>query len=123
MANRRQIVTIYALVDPETHLVRYVGQTTRLASRYKEHCKGAYSATARWVHSLNDDPQLVVLETLPNEMVQRPGGGDVYIRSGAVAETKWLKRFRRTVANARLRDNAATVWDWLTNPDERTPTS
>ena len=73
MANRRQIVTIYAIVDPETHLVRYVGQTTRLASRYKERCKGAYSATARWVRSLNYDPQLVTLETLPNEMVRRPG--------------------------------------------------
>lgn len=31
--------TIYALVDPETHLVRYVGQTTQLVElRYRAHC-------------------------------------------------------------------------------------
>jgi hypothetical protein len=117
MAPKSRIIMIYALVDPETHLVRYAGQTTRLASRYKEHCSGAYHATARWVRSLNDDPQLVVLETVTITPV--PGTSCVYVPSDTTrAETKWLKRFRRTVVNTKLRANSPAVWDALVNPPD-----
>ena len=120
MAAKSRIITIYALVDPETHLVRYVGKTVKLAVRHKEHCSGADPATGVWVRSVSRPPQLLILETLADAIVSRPGPGSRYNRTGMMAETKWLKRFRRTVINRDLRDNSPIVWDWLTNPGERT---
>ena len=55
---------VYDLVDPVSHLVRYVGLTTRpIEERYRFHCKGwgKESPTAAWVRSLPYPPILVVL--------------------------------------------------------------
>jgi len=47
---------IYALVDPLTHIVRYVGQTGNLDSRYRVHCSGRDSATrTTWDWLTNPD--------------------------------------------------------------------
>src|SRR5271157_1261868 len=110
MAPNSKIVTIYALVDPETHLVRYVGQTTQLKRRYKRHCSAKDRCTADWVRSLDRAPQLVVLETA--RIAPFPGTSRVFIPGDTTrAETKWLKRFRRTIINRKLRDNSPTTWD------------
>jgi hypothetical protein len=34
------------------------------------------------------------------------------------AETKWLKRFRRTTLNKNQRENEPSTWDALINPSE-----
>jgi predicted GIY-YIG superfamily endonuclease len=54
---------IYALIDPLTHLVRYVGQTSDLDKRYRIHCSGKDAATGEWVRSLPQPPILALLET------------------------------------------------------------
>ncbi len=44
--------------------------------------------------------------------------GNGYTSLSTFAETKWIKRFRRTLVNKRTRDNAPLIWDSLVNPTE-----
>lgn len=57
---------IYALVDPRTSKIRYIGQTINLEQRYRTHCEGAETnPKGIWVSELRDvklTPTLVVLE-------------------------------------------------------------
>jgi len=103
---------VYALVDPHTHLVRYVGQTGQLETRYNMHCFGN-GCTKEWVKSLAPlKPILLILaEVIHPDFDSYPA---------TVEETKWIKRFRRTILNARQRQNSPSTWDKLVNPDERT---
>ncbi len=114
------MITIYALVDADSHLVRYVGQTTNVQKRYQIHCSGKDGNTGEWVRSLNAPPQLVLLETVSDCMARVPGTTGKhttdFVKLGISTETKWLKRFRRTVINRKMRDNSQTTWDWLVNP-------
>ena len=44
---------IYALIDPRTNAVRYIGKAFDVAVRYKSHCKGNDTTrSARWVREL-----------------------------------------------------------------------
>ena len=107
---------IYALVDPATHLVRYVGKTRQLLeARYQNHATGNCKGTAAWVHTLSAPPVLILLETGEERRIPRLGIGSGSIAASAFAETKWIKRFRRTVINKDTRQNSATTWDWLHN--------
>jgi hypothetical protein len=88
------------------------------------HCSGKDSATGTWVKSLPQAPALVLLETAEEKTVPIKGiaaarGNSQLIQVSTVAETKWIKRFRRTILNARTRENSRTTWDWLLNPDEK----
>jgi len=106
---------VYGLIDPRSHVVRYVGQTRALKARFAEHRRGACTSTKDWVvemwASTHVPPVLVVLAEVH-------GAGNGLIRDAHACETKWLKRFRRTVDNKRLRDNGPSVWDALINPME-----
>lgn len=120
---------IYALVDPLTHLVRYVGQTVRLETRFRAHCNGQDSCTREWIAELTQQkqkPLLCILETIEEkEWVPVPGEplfehepSDPHgLRSPRHRETLWLKRFRKTILNRKTRDNDSASWDWLVNPD------
>lgn len=102
---------VYGLIDPQSHAVRYVGQTRALKARYAEHCRGAVEATRDWVsalHASSDKPVLVVLAVVE-------GSGSVIAREVQACETKWIKRFRRTLLNRYMRDNCPAVWDALIN--------
>ena len=102
---------VYALVDPKTHLVRYVGQTQQLEQRHAVHCSGSGGCTAEWVRSLMPlKPVLVSLAAVEHSFY--------YSYPATVEETKWIKRFRRTVLNVRTRKNSPSTWDGLINPDE-----
>ena len=82
------MVYIYALIDPRTALVRYVGQTTNLKERYYQHCS---STTLRktyvgcWLKSLwvlDIKPILEVLSVETEETWRR-------------GEQFWILYFRR----------------------------
>lgn len=98
---------VYGLVCPDAHVVRYVGQTQYLRARYLEHCRG-HKTTEAWTRTLSAPPTLVLLEK-----VDAPG--NELLRAARACETKWLKRFRRTVINKDMRHNDAATWDRLVN--------
>ncbi len=114
---------IYALVDPTTCLVRYVGQTTQEpAMRHRQHCGGNDPATGDWVRPLSAPPNLVLLESGEECRVVIGAKGKrkpraVMVSAAARAEVKWVKRFRRTILNKHTRLVCAVVWDQLTNSD------
>lgn len=79
-------VTIYALANPETHEIRYIGQTSRQPTeRLKEHLKLAREKSGRWyvcnwIRSLGElIPEVITLEVNPLE------GADA-------AETRWIEK-------------------------------
>jgi predicted GIY-YIG superfamily endonuclease len=102
---------IYALAEPKTGVVRYVGRTQNLPERYAQHCRGTH-CTAAWVRTLEARPVLVVLQT-----ISAPAYVDADVLSRA-CETKWIKRFRRTIFNRYKRESFPVVWDALVNPGE-----
>lgn len=108
---------IYGLIEPETHLVRYVGKTHQpLDIRYRAHASGNAPSTADWIATLDGPPLLVLLEQGEERMITG-GDGRSRLRASSFAEAKWIKRFRRTLVNQHKREAASKVWDWLKNPD------
>lgn len=90
--------TIYALVDPNTGLIRYVGRTydphVRLLGHLAAASKGS-KPVHKWLRDIAPDrPYLIVLQELENTRT-----ADNTISNVSVAEAKWLKRFRRTALN------------------------
>ncbi len=104
----RDVMYIYGLICPHSHEVKYVGRTRDLCERYTEHCRGTAKATRHWVRELQSPPVLVLLDTVscPGNLLERVAND---------CETKWIKRFRKTVINKRLRDNSPHTWDTLVN--------
>jgi hypothetical protein len=105
--------TIYALVDPNTGEVRYVGQTDNLKHRIRVHLASKRDTPlTQWLASLRPaQPWVVILETVEQEKVWTGEN----IRPSTACETKWLKRFRRTVLNRDMRNNSPATWDRLVN--------
>lgn len=62
--------TIYALVDPRTNCIQYIGQTHDTRERYSSHCnprRGERSPRAKWIRALRRRglrPALVELEVV-----------------------------------------------------------
>lgn len=74
----RMKIYIYALIDPETNLIRYIGKTTNLIRRLNSHltrCKSRKYHSAVWINSLLSKglkPFLEVLEEVDeNTWVER----------------------------------------------------
>jgi hypothetical protein len=70
IARRPTLLTIYALKDPFTNQVRYIGATQNLRARMNCHRYDRYddrldTAKARWMRSLGRFPTVEVLETVP----------------------------------------------------------
>lgn len=121
---------IYGLICPITLDVKYVGQTIDLnrRTRSRTHTRSG-DPVAAWIDSLGGylRPYRVILERGTNRVVRvkiaavrKPGAGrtpsgykDVWLSS--CLETKWIKRFRRTVLNRRVKQIDA-VYDALSNP-------
>jgi len=83
---------IYALVDPRTKAVRYVGKSVRLSDRLRHHRNGRNNDDNphkfRWLDQLKRlglKPLVVILES---------GEGEAWVES----ERKWIMHFRRTEA-------------------------
>ena len=93
--------TIYALVDPNTNRVRYVGRTCKtVAQRLCGHLSPGKERESwpvyQWIRSLRpQEPIIVVLQEVEQIKTAcgRPGQ---YEDSVASAEVKWMKRFERS---------------------------
>jgi hypothetical protein len=122
---------IYGLICPMTLEVKYVGQTIDLGQRTKassSHKLWAGDSMKQWLDTLGYlRPYRVILERGVNRVVRvpvvvkrKPGQGrgpsgykDVWLST--CLETKWLKRFRKTVLNTRAKQ-LPTIYDALSNP-------
>lgn len=65
------MIYIYALIDPITDKIRYIGKTTNPEKRFKEHCNDKNIKLHRvcWINSLKKMgclPQMDILEKLPD---------------------------------------------------------
>jgi len=64
----RGMITIYALIDPFTHEIRYIGKSIRPSQRLREHCiDKSNTHRARWIRKVIEDgkePGIVILETM-----------------------------------------------------------
>ena len=111
---------IYALVDPSTHIVRYVGQCKDLHVRYIGHRNAAEcgdSPVHEWIRSLAPaEPQLVLLESTEHNRLVEVRPGQLRLLS-SILEAKWLKRFRRTALNVNTRVCAAAFEDFANPPN------
>jgi hypothetical protein len=109
---------IYALVDPTTHQVRYVGQTgvaPDVRLRYHVNAAGRginKHAVYEWMRGLKAPPLIVVLQDVENAKVKWSKGR--YENTVKAAETKWMKRFERYILNSINRDHHS--YTKLTNP-------
>lgn len=82
-----RIASIYALTDPDSGVVRYVGRTIgcpkqRLRRHLGDARRGARTWVARWLAKLDAEPGLLLLEECSPER-------------SASAETLWIAFFRR----------------------------
>jgi hypothetical protein len=110
------MTSIYALIDPITHRVRYVGQSRNPELRRLQHVSRARfdnQAVHQWIRGLGELPGLVILEAVENRRIRT---GTCSVSLASVMEAKWLKRFRRTVLNYDKRQCAA--YDLFVNSPE-----
>jgi hypothetical protein len=111
---------IYALVDPNTHIVRYVGQCKDLHVRYVGHRNSAEwsgSPVYEWIRGLSPaEPQLVLLEVIRRNRQVEVRPGRLRLLS-SILEAKWLKRFRRSALNVNVRVCTAAFEDFANPPN------
>jgi hypothetical protein len=63
---------IYALCEPGTEVIRYVGKTINLEQRYREHCKkNNGTLKSKWVSSLSEKPGVIVLDEVGIEILHQ----------------------------------------------------
>jgi hypothetical protein len=93
---------IYALVDPHTSQVRYVGRTTQTVTQRLAHHIGAAKRGKNkhpvyaWIRSLQPAQPLIVIlrdEINTSSVIKRPRG---WTSIAEHEETKWKKRLERS---------------------------
>lgn len=97
------MVTIYALVDPHTAQIRYVGRTAQtVRRRLAYHVAAAKSGknnspVYEWMRSLLPAaPQIIILRDGIVERLIRNNKVSHYVSLAQSEETKWTKRLRRS---------------------------
>lgn len=85
-----QPIFIYALIDPESGVIRYVGRTNNLRLRMKGHRQHARGSTKRhlysWMRSLKQWPEMRLLETCDET-------------NWADREKFWIAKHKQTLTN------------------------
>jgi hypothetical protein len=93
---------IYALADPDTHQVRYVGRTgqtpeQRLYNHLGAARRGDDAPVYEWIRGLTPRvPLLIILQEMDRNQQIALKSGNHYESTVEAAETKWQKRFERS---------------------------
>lgn len=94
-------VTIYALIDPRTGRIRYVGKTVDLKKRLKAHLRANEKGPKdRWIRRLQEkdlEPKVEVLEKCAESKWE-------------AREKYWIKKMRRKEGSALLNRAPGGVW-------------
>lgn len=96
---------IYALVDPRTEQVRYIGRTMYPEQRFAQHVSGYTKPTKVWVSELKTaglEPRMVILETT-NEL------------EASAVERKTIHRYRKELGTLLLNRNCVRRADLAKN--------
>ena len=87
---------IYVLVDPRDNFVRYVGITTDVKYRYRQHVHGSYNRSiwkwARELENLGMSPIMRVIETISREA---DISDDTYKQIVSEREAYWIDEYLR----------------------------
>ena len=108
---------IYGLACPKTHEIKYVGQCGCIEVRLPGHLAAAKRRNRLldvWIRSIRPQvPFVVKLEVVEDRRVRINGTS---VSAASIAESKWLKRFRRTVLNEDKRQCQAYE-HFINNPE------
>lgn len=74
------IFKIYALINPLTDLVYYIGATSNVKHRFAEHCKAQLQSTTKAICSNGLNPELIILDECEQKKV-------------AFYESYWIQQF------------------------------
>lgn len=80
------MIQIYGLIDPRNKRIRYIGQTSHVDKRYRQHVAHPTASTKDWIEELKVSalqPILIVLEDV---------NGD---SSGDQIEAEWIHFYRQ----------------------------
>lgn len=87
------IVYIYALVDPDTQEVRYIGKSVNPESRYRDHCNTGHEyrnpRKVAWVKTLKSQgkkPAITILEECTEDTWE-------------ATEQKWVSHYQSSLLN------------------------
>jgi len=87
---------IYALVDPRDDFVRYIGITTDVKYRYRQHARGGYNRSiwrwARELESLGMSPVMRIVETIRREA---DTSDDAFKQIVSEREVYWIGEYLR----------------------------
>lgn len=82
--NGSETVFVYALVDPRTKVIRYVGQTSSPNSRLLSHLNGGSNASVQeWIAELTGLgawPQMVILRVAPRSEANQAESDEIALR-------------------------------------------
>jgi len=102
------VLYVYALVDPDTHLPRYIGQTTNVVRRAYAHCSDAYRPDSAsrypdkdaWIRECNGTVAIVTLDKASAQTIQAVE--HAYIIATIDAGCPIFNRANRTQRSERL---------------------
>lgn len=82
------LYTVYALIDPRSHAVRYVGITNNVYERFKQHirCNGVNAGKDAWIQDLQSQQHMVIMQTL--EQVETAD-------QARIQERYWIRHYDR----------------------------
>lgn len=108
MSTQQEDYSIYVLVDPRDNQVRYVGRTTNLEQRYKQHLVPINGSTLEkrdWIQELRQlglQPLLSVIDSADNRadasakethwIHHYTQSGAILLNQPCVAQREWGKR-------------------------------
>jgi len=107
---KQEIYTVYALIDPRDHAVRYIGMTDDIYRRLKAHLREtANMAKYAWIQGLQKEQRVFIMHTL--EQCQQHA-------QAVERETYWIRHYLKRGAPLLNRDIGTGIMPAVFQPKE-----